>query len=190
MEIASDLHDDIGSTLNSVKIFAHLAMKDREKEPHLERIEQSLAEASAGLRDLIWVLDDTQDNVQELLDRIKKFALPVCHANEIEFRCDATGDLAERPLSKNIKRNLLLIVKEAINNSFKYAACTRIELRVDADRNKLVVTVRDNGKGFVDDQITPGYGLRNIRQRAVQIRFDVHIHSSAAGGTSIVLKEK
>jgi signal transduction histidine kinase/ligand-binding sensor domain-containing protein len=188
-EIASDLHDDIGSTLNSVKIFAHLARKDRETEPHLERIEQSLAEASAGLRDLIWVLDDSQDNVQELLDRIKKFALPVCHANEIEFRCTAAGDLAERPLSKNIKRNLLLILKEAINNSFKYAACTRIELRVDADRNKLVVRVRDDGKGFVDDQITPGYGLRNIRQRAVQIRFDVHIHSSAADGTSIVLKE-
>jgi signal transduction histidine kinase/ligand-binding sensor domain-containing protein len=189
-EIASDLHDDIGSTLNSVKIFAHLAMKDREKEPHLERIEHSLAEASAGLRDLIWVLDDTQDNVQELLDRIKKFALPVCHANDIEFRCTATGDLAEQPLSKNIKRNLLLILKEAINNSFKYAACTHIELLVDADRNKLVVSVRDDGKGFVDDQITPGYGLRNIRQRAVQIRFDVNIHSSPADGTSIVLKEK
>ena len=123
---------------------------------------------------------------------VQTCALPisVCHANEIEFRCTATGDLAERPLSKNNKRNLLLILKEAINNSFKYAACTRIELRVDADRNKLVVTVRDNGKGFVDDQITPGYGLRNIRQRAVQIRFDVRIHSSAADGTSIVLKEK
>ncbi len=189
-EIASDLHDDIGSTLNSVKIFAHLAMKDREKEPHLERIEQSLAEASAGLRDLIWVLDDTQDNVQELLDRIKKFALPVCHANQIEFCCTAAGDLAERPLSKNIKRNLLLILKEAINNSFKYAACSRIELRVDADRNKLVVSVRDDGKGFVNNQITPGYGLKNIRQRAVQIGFEVHIHSSAADGTSIILKEK
>ncbi len=189
-DIASDLHDDIGSTLNSVKIFAHLAMKDREKEPHLERIEHSLAEASAGLRDLIWVLDDTQDNVQELLERIKKFALPVCHANNIEFRCTVTEDLAGRPLSKNVKRNLLLILKEAVNNSLKYAACTRIELCVDADRNKLVVSVRDNGKGFVDDEITPGYGLRNIRQRAVQIRFKVVIHSAPAEGTSVVLKEK
>jgi signal transduction histidine kinase/ligand-binding sensor domain-containing protein len=189
-DIASDLHDDIGSTLNSVKIFAHLAMKDREKEPHLERIEHSLAEASAGLRDLIWVLDDTQDNVQELLDRLKKFALPVCHANNIEFRCVVAGDLAARTLSKNVKRNLLLILKEAINNSFKYATCTHIELGVDAERNKLIVTVRDNGKGFVHNEITPGYGLKNIRQRAVQIRFGVFIHSAPGEGTSIVLKEK
>jgi signal transduction histidine kinase/ligand-binding sensor domain-containing protein len=189
-DIASDLHDDIGSTLNSVKIFAHLAMKDREKEPHLERIEHSLAEASAGLRDLIWVLDDTQDNVQELLDRIMKFALPVCHANNIEFRCTVAGDLAARALSKNVKRNLLLILKEAINNSLKYAACTRIELGVDADRNKLIVSVRDDGKGFIDDEITPGYGLKNIRQRAVQIRFEVLIHSAPTEGTSVVLKEK
>ena len=84
-DIASDLHDDIGSTLNTLKIFAHLAKKEPDKEEHLDQVEHSLTQASLGLRDMIWVLDDTKDSVYELMERIKKYALPVCQVNGIHF---------------------------------------------------------------------------------------------------------
>ena len=56
--MAKDLHDDIGATLNSVKIFTHLAETAAEKKRYFTNIKESLTQASIGLRDMIWVLDD------------------------------------------------------------------------------------------------------------------------------------
>jgi ligand-binding sensor domain-containing protein len=83
--IASDLHDDVGSTLNSIKIFAHLAKTTAQPIEYLRQIESSVQQTSVSLRDIIWVLDDQADSVQEWMERIKKFAMPICRAKGISF---------------------------------------------------------------------------------------------------------
>jgi ligand-binding sensor domain-containing protein len=189
-DIASDLHDDIGSTLNSVKIFTHLARREQDKDVHLVRIEESITAASSGLRDLIWVLDDSKDTIPELLDRIRKFALPVCQANQIHFNGSYQEDLNEKTLTKPAKRNLLLIIKEALNNSIKYSGCSHLSLTIAARDSKLVFIIHDDGKGFDPSGVVPGEGLKNIRQRADQVRFALQIVSSPGAGTTIELEEK
>ncbi|MBS1603035.1 MAG: hypothetical protein JST42_10235, partial [Bacteroidetes bacterium] len=126
-DIASDLHDDLGSTLNSVKIYSHLARREQEKDSHLERIEESIAQAALSLRDLIWVLDEQQDTVRELADRVKKFGLPLAQASGIRYETHIDEEVSNKQLTKTAKRNLLLIAKESINNSIKYAKCGLIK---------------------------------------------------------------
>ncbi|HEY4336745.1 MAG TPA: ATP-binding protein [Puia sp.] len=189
-DIASDLHDDIGGTLNSVKMFTHLAQRTAEKDQHLARIEESLTQANINLRDLIWVLDDTQDTIQELLDRIKRFALPICQANSITMESLVEDHLHHLSLSKATKRNLLLIAKEAITNALKYAGCQCISLQIKKDGNKLIFCIRDDGKGFDREGEATGHGLNNMRQRAAQIRYHIEILTRPGAGTTIVLTEK
>lgn len=188
-DIASDLHDDIGSILNTVKIFTHLARKDQQKEDYLTRIEESLAQATMGLRDMIWVLDDTRDTIRELSERIKKFAVPVMAANNIHFECIVSEEVTDHLLSKTEKRNLLLIAKETINNSLKYAECRNICVSVHRENNKLYFSIYDDGKGFDADNPELGNGLKNIGRRARQINFDSCILSSAGNGTRIIIRE-
>jgi len=184
-DIASDLHDDIGSTLNTVKIFTHLARRDQQREDYLGRIEASLAEATAGLRDMIWVLDDTRDTVRALSERIKNFGSPISQANGIRFSCSVEEGIIDLVVSKTVKRNLLMIAKETINNSIKYANCETIELLIQKKGSKLALSIRDNGKGFDAEGQFEGNGLKNIRERARQIKYSAFIRSSPGAGTVV-----
>jgi ligand-binding sensor domain-containing protein len=185
-DIASDLHDDIGSTLNAVKAFTHLAKKEPNDPGHLNQIEESLTEASLGLRDMIWVLDGSSDTPRELMERIKKFAAPISRANGINLECRVGEGAEDKSISKTEKRNLLLIAKESINNSIKYADCRNIEIELGVSGNKAVMLIRDDGKGFVSGNgFAEGHGLKNIRQRAVQIHRQARIISVPGKGTTI-----
>lgn len=189
-EIANDLHDDIGSTLNTVKIFTHLVRREPQNEDHLNQIEESLTQANLSLRDMIWVLDDNVDTIFELLERIKKFALPVCQVNNIQLACTFKGEKSNKPISKKEKRNLLLVAKEAINNSIKYADCKQIQVFARQDNNELYFSITDDGKGFEPDSIARGNGLSNMQYRADQIAYILQLRSTIGMGTVVELRKR
>jgi len=186
--ISSDLHDDIGSTLNTIKIFTHLARRGAETEKWLEQIEASLAQAVVALRDMIWVLDDSQDTVYQLLERIRQFALPVTQAHGIQLDVAAEGETAQR-LLKEEKRNLLLVAKESVNNSIKYSGCSTIGIHIEADGRALALRIEDDGKGFDQLLVNGGNGLKNMSRRASRIHYQLHIDSTPGVGTRIVLSK-
>ncbi len=183
--LASDLHDDIGSSLNTIKVFTHLAKREENKQTYLDQIDMSLSEATTGLRDLIWVLDDSGDTIDSVIDRIKKFALPVASANGIKFECRTHVNGTEYPLSKTEKRNLLLMIKETINNSIKYANCKHILLDIVQDAKQRQIEISDDGTGFDTTKYSEGNGLKNLMHRAVQIRHTVSVISSPGHGTTV-----
>ena len=188
-EIASDLHDDLGATLNSVRIFTNLAETSPKKEEYFQQIRDSINTAYLGLRDMIWVLDDTGDTVEDLLKRIKQFAQPVANANNIHVHFSADdADILE--LNKTEKRNLLLIAKEAINNCIKYANCKNIHVAFTKEDRKIKLVMKDDGCGFDEKEITYGHGLKNIPERAKQINYTASIHSEKGQGTTIVVMKK
>jgi signal transduction histidine kinase len=181
--IATDLHDDLGSTLNSVKVFTNLAISGVKQEESLQQVKDNLTEATMSLRDMIWVLDDSLDTVDELITRFKQFAIPVAAASNIEAIIKADSDVNNRTLTKEEKRNLFLICKEAINNSIKYSGATQIDVAITASGKKIQIIVADNGKGFNVDEVKKGYGLKNMQYRAGQIKFKVVLQSAPDRGT-------
>lgn len=183
--IATDLHDDLGSTLNSVKVFTNLAIRGVNQEESLQQIKDNLSEATLGLRDMIWVLDDSLDTVEELVTRLKQFAVPVAAASHIEATISAGSDVSRIRLSKEEKRNLFLVCKEAINNSIKYSEATRIEISILPQGKKIRISIADNGKGFNTDEVIKGYGLKNMQYRAGQVKYAAKIVSVPGQGTTI-----
>ena len=185
--IATDLHDDLGSTLNSIKVFTNLAISGVKQEESLQQVKDNLTEATMSLRDMIWVLDDSLDTVDELITRLKQFAIPVAAASNIEAIIKADSEVNNRQLTKEEKRNLFLICKEAINNSIKYSGGSRIDVSITASGKKMQIAVADNGKGFDVDGVKKGYGLKNMEYRAGQIKYKVALDSIPASGTSIII---
>jgi ligand-binding sensor domain-containing protein/two-component sensor histidine kinase len=188
-QVASDLHDELGSTLNSVKVFTNLAMMEKDNSSHLEKIKEAAQSAIAGVKDIIWVLDDKRDTLDHLLTRIGQFAKPICEAAGISYNQQSGGN-ENYKLGKEEKRNLYMIIKESINNSIKYSDCSVIEVLIKNKAGKLNITVTDNGKGFDNTTITSGYGLKNILRRSEEIGYRVEINSSAGNGTLIYLEKK
>jgi signal transduction histidine kinase len=140
-----------------------------------------------GLRDMIWVLDDSLDTVDELVIRLKQYAIPVAGASNIEAIIRADSDINDRKLSKEEKRNLFLVCKEAINNSIKYANPKQINVDIKGSGKKIQISISDNGKGFNTDEVKKGYGLKNMQYRAEQVRYRVTLHSSPGKGTQIII---
>jgi ligand-binding sensor domain-containing protein/two-component sensor histidine kinase len=185
--LASDLHDDLGSTLNSVKVYANMAIVEQENKKYLEKVKESTQEAITGVRDIIWVLDDKKDNIDHLVNRITTFAGPLCEAAHIDFKKTVEDGLLSCKLGKEEKRNLYMIIKEAINNSVKYAESKTISLLIENTSNKLTFTVADDGKGFEHSAMQEGNGLKNIITRAGEIGYSPVIDSSPGKGTSVIL---
>ncbi len=186
--IATDLHDDLGSTLNSVKVFTNLAISGVKQEESLQQVKDNLTEATMSLRDMIWVLDDSLDTVDELVTRLKQFALPITAASNMEFVITAGSDVNSRTLTKEEKRNLFLICKEAINNSIKYSGASKITVDIQPAGKKIQITVADNGKGFDEATVKKGYGLKNMQYRAGQIKYRVVLNSMPNNGTLITIQ--
>lgn len=183
--IATDLHDDLGSTLNSVKVFTNLAISGVNKDESLQQIKDNLKEATIGLRDMIWVLDDSLDTVDELVTRLKQFALPVAAASNIQVDIKTEPGINNKQLTKEEKRNLFLVCKEAINNSIKYAAASRIDIGITSVGKKIRISIADNGKGFDEATIKKGYGLKNMQYRSSQVKYKTSLQSAPGKGTVI-----
>lgn len=116
--------------------------------------------------------------------------MPVCQANQIQFIAALKSDKNSKPISKTEKRNLLLVSKEVINNSIKYAHCQHIWFELEQANNAMTVTIRDDGKGFNLKQSNEGNGLKNMQYRARQISFVLTIDTGINKGTVVKLVKK
>ena len=186
-KLSNDLHDDLGSTLNSVKVHANLAMMDPGNTTYLQRIKEGTQQAIVSTRDLIWVLDDKKDTVDHLISRVMQFAEPLCDAQGITLTKNISSDAWNHRLGKEEKRNLYMILKESINNSVKYANCRNILLEILIEGKRLHISVSDDGAGFNQETVTPGNGTTNIYSRAKDAGYQALIRTAPGKGTTVQL---
>lgn len=184
-KLASDLHDDLGSTMNSVKVYTNLAIMEQQQEKYLFKIKESTQEAITGIRDIIWVLDDSKDSIEHLLSRISLFASPLCEANDILYKQEISDEARDHKLGQEERRNLYMMLKEAVNNAVKYSGGKTIEIEVSVKKGKPTIQIEDDGKGFDTKLASEGNGLKNMKRRAMEIKYHIQIESADYSGTTI-----
>ena len=113
-------------------------------------------------------------------------------AKNISFSLECDEELKNRKLPVDMRKNIFLILKEAINNAAKYSGASEVKLTVSRMENCYVIGLVDNGNGFdISDHENksgkPGNGLRNMHQRAGEIQSQIRIISEVNKGTSIEL---
>lgn len=191
--IARDLHDDMGSTLSSIRFFSEFALSkivNPEVSPILQRISESAATLSESMQDIVWAINTRHDHLDDLITRMRQFGFRLLDARQIAFRVHISENFQSRRLTINQRRNLYLIFKEAVTNAAKYADCTEVKLYIGLSKNLLQMTITDNGKGFDPAQAQNGNGLNNMHKRAVEIGGALTIDSQPAVGTTVQLRVK
>lgn len=104
----------------------------------------------------------------------------------IRCRLDFPESTPARELSTDVRHNLFLAIKEALNNIVKHAHATGVWLRVSATDDGLRIRIEDNGCGFDQPpQDAWADGLRNMRQRMAEIGGECRIESKTGAGTQI-----
>jgi signal transduction histidine kinase len=187
-KIAIDLHDEVGSTLSSIKIFSEIARRhSKELTPTLDQIIEYSHKMIESMADIVWSINPENDNFENIIVRMRSFAYELLGAKKIDFQFEADDSLANLKLPMDVRKNLYLIFKEAINNMTKYSQANRALFSISNENNELAMLIRDNGKGFDINQHTQGNGLKNMKKRASEIGAKIFIESESGNGTTIQL---
>jgi len=187
-KIAGDLHDDIGSTLNSISIYSEVARKkDEHQDEALEMIGEASRKIIDAMSDIVWTINPENDSFAKIIFRMKSLAYNLFRAKKMEFTFHSDEILNEKKLSLDERRNFYLIFKEAINNLVKYSKATRVIIELSNENNYIRLRVQDDGVGFDLSQDNAGNGLKNMKRRANEMNADFKINSSIGSGTQIEL---
>ncbi|MGB8193457.1 MAG: triple tyrosine motif-containing protein [Chitinophagaceae bacterium] len=194
--LASDLHDDMGSTLSTINILTSIAMNkvgknDQEVSAHLQNIGQSSSRVMEAMDDIVWSINPRNDNMQKIAARMREFASNALEAKDIGLAFKIDEEVKELKFDMESRKDIFLLFKEAINNISKYAEASSVAIALQQERKTFVMRIQDDGKGF--DPAAPlketrGNGLRNMKMRAEAIKGDLKITSEPGKGTFIELR--
>ncbi len=187
-KIASDLHDEVGSNLTRISIYADLlnnGVEEQQKQDYLRNIRETSREVVSTMSDIVWSIDNRSDKLGDLLLRMKDFAAQILSPKNIEFEFVVHTSDDKILLSPQVKQNLYLIYKEALHNIVKHAQAKCVSIRVEQSMRNIVMQISDDGVGFLEDESRKGNGLRSMRKRAADIHAQLDL--TIQDGTSIRL---
>lgn len=193
---AEDFHDEIGNKLTRINVLTNVLKNKVTLTPETTRIlgqiEDNTAQLYSGTRDILWSLKPSNDGLYEILHRICDFGTELFEDTDIRF--SFTGNDAEWRkfrLNMEMSRNLIMIFKEAMNNTLKYAKPKNVSLEISVkQKNMLQIVLKDDGVGFDVHAAKKGNGLANMNTRAGRLNGKLYIDSRKDKGTIISLTFK
>ena len=191
-KIASDLHDDVGSTLSSIRMYSSI-VNNQVKESHpqsaelLNKISSNSEEMIENMSDIVWMIKPGNDDFKSIEDRMLNFANERCTPADINFEFNKEPSTDVMQISMEMRRDIYLIFKEAVNNAVKYSGCHNIRVALTLQNQKLQVRISDDGNGFNTATVKNGNGLSNMQKRTATHKGTFQINAAICEGTEIIV---
>lgn len=179
-QIARDLHDDLGATINAIKLLVTNSYPDDKK--LIETIHTASNDIRVFYKKLIHKPTD-----ELIKESIKKLTTAYNSYGQIRFNAVFSGD--ESLLTDFQKENIYKIISEIFANTLRHSQATEATVQLLIDKNTAQLIAEDNGTGFFVKQAlkNKGMGLKNIHQRVKNMEGKVHI-SSGKGNTTYIIE--
>jgi signal transduction histidine kinase/ligand-binding sensor domain-containing protein len=191
--IATDLHDDIGSSLSQIAILAEVARRRAGAAPAgitepLASIATTSRDLVDAMSDIVWAVNPRTDSLSDLTRRMHRFAEETLGAAEIGLTFTAPPSGLDRKLGADLRRELYLILKESVNNIARHSGASWATVELTCHRNDLRLAISDDGRGFDPQASVDGNGIASMRKRAAAFGGQFAIESSAGRGTRVTLR--
>ena len=199
--IASDMHDDLGSQLTQITMLSETArsgLKDTSVAgKNLTQIYDTARGLTRAMDEIVWAVNSKHDTMESLVTYLEKFALDFLGSAGIRCRLELPLEYPAWTPSSEVRHNLFLAFKEALNNAAKHAGATVVLIALEVSESDYRLTVQDDGRGFdpaghpvvsdAPDRIASGNGLENMRRRMARISGQCEISSAVGSGTKVTL---
>lgn len=186
--IAKDIHDDLGANLTLIAVLGDLARHEKAGE-RIQKMASTARQAVKSLDEIVWAVNPRNDTLAHLLDYTGQYAVDYLRAAGVRCLLDVPEHTPVREVPTNVRHNLFLVVKEALQNIVKHAKATAVWLRIGLTGQGLRIVIEDNGQGFErppEDALADG--LRNMQQRMDEIGGTYRIQSRLGHGTEIIVE--
>ncbi|HLH56413.1 MAG TPA: two-component regulator propeller domain-containing protein, partial [Verrucomicrobiae bacterium] len=201
--IARDIHDDLGASLTRITMLSQTVRSELEGQVQatedVDQIYTTARELTRAMDEIVWAVNPKHDTLDSLVTYLGRFAQQFLSTAAIRCRLDVPLYLPSWVLTSEIRHNVFLALKEALNNVVKHGAATevRISLSLD-DRGGFTLGVADNGRGFdaggfasspaaapSNSRLSFGNGLLNMQKRLEEIGGSCNIETAPGEGTRI-----
>lgn len=192
-QISQDLHDDIGGSLSSIYIYSSVAEKEVMDNPvkakeFLKQINSSSLQVMDNISDIVWANNNESLHESTLEGRIKNYGYELLSQKNIACTYSIDPQVDSKLSSAEARRNILLIIKEGLNNMAKYSNATQARISINCSRSDMNITIEDNGNGFDVESRKNGNGISTMRQRTQMLKGLFVIESNNNMGTKINCK--
>ena len=191
VRIARDIHDDIGSGLTKITLLSDITRKkttDSSVSDALGKVMEYSKGVSTSLSEIVWAIHPGNDNVGSLVNYMKSTANQLLENSDIKYVFDFPNAGANVEVHPEIKRNIYLVMKEALHNILKYSEAKNVFIKFFIDNNHFNLEISDDGKGFEmnTEDHRFGNGLLNMQQRMSQHGNICEIQTSSGNGCRII----
>ena len=188
--IARDLHDDLGSSLTEISVLANTGQRPKPDETSHSNLFNAIAGKArsliAALDVIVWAVDPEDNSLQSLADYMTGHAEDFFSHMDISCRFKVPVAFPDMNLDGRVRHDLLMAVKEALNNVVRHAEATEVEFGMSVDDDALAIDIADNGKGF--DGGGEGHGLKNLPARLLKLGGTCKVESRIGGGTTVKIR--
>ncbi len=185
--IARDLHDDLGSSLTEISVLASTGQRPTQDEAGHAGLFHTIAGKArkliASLDVIVWAVDPEDNSLQSLADYMTGHTEDFFSHMNISCRFKVPVSFPHVTLEGRVRHDLLMAVKEALNNIVRHAEATEVEFRMSIEENILGIEIVDNGKGFEGGG--DGHGLKNLPARLLKLGGTCVVESRVGGGTAV-----
>lgn len=186
--IARDIHDDIGSGLTRITMLSREMNSAQETGDEKERLASSIANASTELigqlSEIVWTVDPKNDDAEHFVAYVRDLLGRQFEELSVALRADLSIEpgMEQRDIPPDIKRNVVMILKETVSNALKHAGARTISVKLRIGTRELALHVEDDGAGFdTSAERSRGNGLGNLRKRSGTIGGTLNVTSDAQG---------
>ena len=198
--IARDMHDELGAKLTRISFQGATALRSLEDRSEAERQVGSMAETArelvASLDEIVWAVDPGNDSLENLANYICRYASELCADGPLTCDFIIPAQLPDCKLATDVRHNIFLAVKEALNNALKHSGGTQVQISLSVSVDEFEVLIADNGQGFkppapdnvpLDKTRRTGRGLINLRDRLTAVNGRFELESKPDKGTCVRL---
>jgi signal transduction histidine kinase len=190
--IARDLHDQLGANLTQVALLGEMVEADKEVpdevESHARQISSTARETTHALDEIVWTVNPSNDTLDGLINYLCKYAQEYLAIAGLRYRLEVPAQLPAIPISPELRHNVFLAAKEAVNNVVKHSKATSAWLRLRLDPEQFILEIEDDGRGLAKGDEKKGRsGLGNMRRRMEDINGKFEAGPGGQGGTRIRL---
>jgi signal transduction histidine kinase/ligand-binding sensor domain-containing protein len=200
--IAKDIHDDLGASLTRITMLSQSGMNKAESikptTTELSRIYDTARSMTNAMDEIVWAINPSNDTLESLAAYFAEFVQEFLAPAGLQFRLDIPLALPRWTISSEIRHNLFLAFKEALNNVVKHSHATEVIVALEIRGNSFILSVQDNGSGFDGDTVLAGdyasrrhgNGLTNMRRRLEELHGQCTIDSRPGSGTRVAFEVK
>ena len=186
--IAKDIHDDLGASLTQITLLSDRAEMEvaGELRANARKISVTAREMAQSLDEIVWAVNPQHDTLEGLVEYFSQTADDFLEDTSIRSRLKSPPNLPPHAIPAELRHQLFLAFKEALNNTVKHADASEIEIEFVVEPGQFQVLVADNGAGF-DPAALPrgGNGLQNMRKRLESFGGKFDLQTAPGQGTKI-----